>query len=320
MSLLPQVIPYSQDDVVRWDTFVQKSMNGTLFHERRFLSYHPEGRFTEHSLTLSDNTSWLALLPAALVQTTSGLTLTSHPGASFGGFIYPHITLQKVCLWVESLVQYAKHAGLKAIRMTLPPAVYARQVSDYQEFALLQMGFCYDKRELTAVVPLLDKQTERWKPEARTALRKAEKSRVSIVESEDMESFYHLLWNNLQHRHGVKPTHTLEELQRLRTLYPQRIALHSAYLDKTMIAGVVSFVASTTTALGFYIADDKHYQNFRPLNLLFSRIFDWAYQKQLCWYDFGTFTLNMTPNAGLARFKESFGAQGLFRSTLKLEL
>jgi len=36
--------------------------------------------------------------------------------------------------------------------------------------------------------------------------------------------------------------------------------------------------------------------------------------------DFGIFTVNEDPNMGLARFKENFGASGIFRDTLELHL
>ena len=33
-----------------WEGFIRDSINGNLFHTRRFLDYHPEGRFMDHSL------------------------------------------------------------------------------------------------------------------------------------------------------------------------------------------------------------------------------------------------------------------------------
>ena len=38
-----------------WDEFVESSNNGTLFHTRKFLNYHPEDRFLDHSLILCVN-------------------------------------------------------------------------------------------------------------------------------------------------------------------------------------------------------------------------------------------------------------------------
>ena len=36
-------------------------------------------------------------------------------------------------------------------------------------------------------------------------------------------------------------------------------------------------------------------------------------------YDFGIFTVNGEPNMGLGRFKENFGASGIFRDTIELK-
>jgi hypothetical protein len=41
---------YKQSDFEAWDKFVDQSNNGTLFHSRRFLGYHPKNRFNDHSL------------------------------------------------------------------------------------------------------------------------------------------------------------------------------------------------------------------------------------------------------------------------------
>ena len=49
-------------------------------------------------------------------------------------------------------------------------------------------------------------------------------------------------------------------------------------------------------------------------------IIKWAIEKKLQTLDFGIFTANETPNMGLARFKENFGASGIFRDTLELKL
>ena len=62
------------------------------------------------------------------------------------------------------------------------------------------------------------------------------------------------------------------------------------------------------------------YQNMRPLNILFTHIFKWAITNNYQYYDFGLCSDNGDPNLNLARFKESFGADGMFRKTMILEL
>ena len=48
-----------------WEKIVKKANNGTLFHTRKFLSYHPPGRFIDHSLVFNKNNQPYILFPAA---------------------------------------------------------------------------------------------------------------------------------------------------------------------------------------------------------------------------------------------------------------
>ena len=85
-----------------------------------------------------------------------------------------------------------------------------------------------------------------------------------------------------------------------------------------MIAGVVNFIVNDHVILAFYISHNEKYSNYRSVNLLFYHIFNWAIEKKYTIYDFGTFTVNNEPNMGLGRFKENFGASGIFRDTIQL--
>jgi hypothetical protein len=65
-----------------WDDFVAASDNGTIFHTRRFLSYHPQGRFPDASAVVRKNGKIFAVLPAAVVERDGKMILSSHSGAS----------------------------------------------------------------------------------------------------------------------------------------------------------------------------------------------------------------------------------------------
>ena len=67
-----------------------------------------------------------------------------------------------------------------------------------------------------------------------------------------------------------------------------------------------------------FLRDLKNdYQELRPLNLLFFNVFKWATRQKIKVYDFGTFTVNGVANMGLGRFKENFGASGVFRDSFQ---
>ena len=78
---------FSKKDEISWDDFVSNSNNGTIFHSRQFLNYHPVERFKDHSLIFLKKGKIVALFPAVLRKTDKGDLLASHTGASFGGFV-----------------------------------------------------------------------------------------------------------------------------------------------------------------------------------------------------------------------------------------
>lgn len=56
---------FAPDTADDWDRLVRTMNNGTLFHTRKFLSYHPADRFVDHSLIFNKKEKPLALFPAA---------------------------------------------------------------------------------------------------------------------------------------------------------------------------------------------------------------------------------------------------------------
>jgi hypothetical protein len=319
-----EVDVYQPEFRSRWEKFVHNADNGTLFHRQQFLEYHPPDRFSSHHLIFRRKNQVLALLPAAIRETKGGKALISHPGSSYGGFVVsPRLGIRDAHLLVGALVDHLRTENFQRAELTPPPLFYSSHPNNYLDFALSKHGFGYLKRELTSVVPLPGRGVEvfsSFKSEARTATRKAQKLGVMVRESEDYEDFYQILRKNLRMRHNVTPTHTPAELLHLKALLPDEIRLFSAYLKGEQIAGVVLFLCNPRVMLAFYISHRQEYQKYRSVNLLFYQIMDWGRRGGFKYLDFGTFTLNMEPNWGLGKFKETFGAKGLFRDTFYLDL
>jgi len=305
-----------------WDNFVSSANNGTLFHTRRFLNYHHEGRFNDHSLEFYKKGKLVGVFPAALIESGDQRQLVSHPGASVGSFVVPEdLAFADALEMVEQLVDYSKRENLDGIKLTQTPTIYSKRLSHYIDFALQKNGFLYSKREISSILFLeksIDENLSKFKSTHRTAVRKAEKSGVVVKETDDFASFYEILKKNLSIRHDVKPTHSLNELLHLKELFPDKINLFGAYIEEKMVAGVINFIATENVVLAFYISHNEDFQEVRPINLLFYKIFEWAIQKKYNVFDFGIFTVNEEPNMGLARFKENFGASGQFRDTMEI--
>lgn len=317
-----EVVRYTPEHAPEWESFVQRANNGTLFHYRKFLAYHPPERFDEHSLLFLKKGRLLALLPAALRHGDSEKLLVSHPGASFGGLVArPDLSLRDSMRLARALRNYAMASHFGGIQITLPPIIYLQRPSSYIDFALTRTGFQYLKREVSSVIPLPEEDDSilgLFTPESRRAVRRAQKLDVRVRLSTDYATFYGILEKNLRMRHNVRPTHSLAELQHLVAIFPEQIRLFAAFVQERMVAGIVLFDATPGATLAFYISHDEAFQKYRAVNLLFYEVFRRCVQARFRFLDFGLFTVNMEPNWGLARFKESFGAQGVFRDTLIL--
>lgn len=307
-----------------WDNFVKKSDNGTIFHERKFLSYHPEGRFSDNCAVINKKGKLFSVLPATIRERDGKRVLISHGGSSYGGFIHKSdLNLKDAFELVNAFEKFGKDNKCDAVQITPPPMIYLSKYSNYLDFALFRNGFEYLKREVSSVVQLdtpKDKILSTFRPEARTAVNKSIKQGIEIVETERFDQYYEILKKNLKMRHGVTPTHSLEELLKLKLMYPGKIRLFGAFLGEKLIAGVCNFSANDKVVLAFYISHDEEYQEYRPVNLLFYEIMKRYQEEGFKFLDFGIFTVNMEPNWGLGRFKENFGARGIFRDTYYKEI
>lgn len=319
-----EIYRYTESNQSLWDDFVPSANNGTLFHLRSFLNYHPKSRFIDHSLLINKKGKLFSVFPAAEKNINGKRYLVSHPGSSVGSFVVPeNLSIADALDLVKSLIVYSKEENFEGIRITLPPTLYQRRLSNYMDFSFISNSFKYLKRDITSILFLensLELTADKFRSSHKRSIKKAENKGVVIRRSEDFISFYKILEKNLKIRHDVKPTHTVEEIIKIHNAFPEQCNLFAAFIGKRMVAGIINFIVNQDVVLAFYISHDEAYKEFRPVNLLFYTIFRWAIESNFKIYDFGTFTVDGNPNMGLGRFKENFGASGIFRDTINLKL
>ncbi len=317
-------VRYEEKHRQRWDDFVAQANQGTLFHTRAFLAYHPPARFTDASLLFFKKEKLLAVFPAASLRDGAGMLLRSHPGASFGGLVtMPEMTMRDLECIINQLLAYSRRQQYSAIALTLPPHIYFSRASQELEFLLYRAGFRYQQRELTHFLDLrsLDRKfSENFSAEFSRKIRRARQLGIIVREGDDLPAFYHILQKNMRDKHNVAPVHTLEELLDLRQRLPERIRLFAAYSQGKMIAGILLFLCNARAALAFYISQLAAYQQYRPVNLLCHETAQWCAEQGLSYFDFGTSTLLGEINWGLVDFRQAAGAHAAFRDYMRREL
>jgi len=310
------IIRYNDDLEEKWDEFVDRSKNGTIFHTRKFLNYHPPDKFNDRSLIFSNKNNWAAVFPAAITEDNGRKIFKSHPGASYGGLVFQDkVSLQTVINVVDDLLNYARDQGMDYIEMRLPPRVFQIHPTEELDYVLSYKGFDVTAIELSSAAPLYIDLTKRFRGDTLRSVKKAGKAGVIIKESNDWDKYWPLLYKNLMERHKTTPTHTLEELNTLVSLLPNKIRLFAAYHDDKLIAGTAVFVCNKAACHTFYIAQNYEYQQFRPINLLFHNLMLQLKKEGFDYLNFGISTEagGTIINPGLFRFKEGFGGCGVVR-------
>ena len=306
-----------------WDEFVNGSKNGTLFHSRQFLSYHPSERFEDYSYLAYEGDRLLAVYPGAIQVRGTQRWWCSHPGSTYGGPVFaPDAGIEECARVLDSLMKLGREDGLAGMEMRLSEQAFRSVPADEIEFALWRAGFQVKAAELSTTVPLMDgyeASVARYRGDTGRNVRKARKAGVEVAWSDDFRTYWCVLEQNLA-RHGAHPTHSLAEILRLRDLCQGKIRLALATVGGVPAAGIVVFVANAVCFHSFYIAQDYSLQHTRALSAVLDFLIEWGCQEGFRYFNLGISTeqAGTIVNWGLFTFKQGFGGSGYVRVTYAL--
>ncbi|MBD3239797.1 MAG: GNAT family N-acetyltransferase [Chitinivibrionales bacterium] len=318
---MSEITVHTLDDSRRdeWRRFVAESNNGTVFHDPLFLDYHPADRFRFRHLLFTRDDVVLAALPGGVVKDEYRSPL----GASFGGFVFAAgLSLKDADAVVNAFLGWCRREGIGAATLTPPMQVYHRTPDDVIEYSMLYNGFRLHNALYSSVI---DFSRIRSKADlsrnTRHRINQSINKHVRIVQRNELERFYPILLEN-KAKFDTKPTHTLEELQRLEELLPGMMTLFMAYRGDEPIAGELLFAANDRCILNFYTMHRYEHRNLFAVNYLVEHAIRWCVAQGYRYYDYGvsadTFSDNpMEPSWSLVRFKESMGSTGCMRTTYR---
>ncbi|CAD0353975.1 GNAT family N-acetyltransferase [Xanthomonas sp. WHRI 8391] len=307
------VRPYAASDAPAWDALVTSSRNGNLLHRRGYMDYHAD-RFVDASLLVERGGEVVAVFPASV----HGDCVSSHAGLTYAGLLSSMALRAGATLQV--LEQIAAHYRARAVGQIVykpVPHVFHAYPAEEDLYALHRLGAQLFRRDLSSVIAL--REPFAFSAERRRSLVKARKAGVQIQTGTQLEAFHALLTQVLQ-RHGVAPTHRLDELQLLHSRFPQQIVLHEARAEGQLVAAalVLDFGRSVHTQ---YLAVSERGRQLDALSLLLAELITEVYA-QRHYFSFGISTEQggQVLNDGLVEQKERFGAravvQDFYRWTL----
>jgi hypothetical protein len=286
-----------------WNNFVASAKNGLFLFNREYMDYHSD-RFYDHSLLFFQDSKLLCLLPANIREGT----IYSHEGLTFGGVI-SNIDM-KVALMLtvfDALAEHCKKEGIKEILYKPVPYIYHTTPAEEDLYAL----FCHKARlagrsvSLAVYIP----ETSLFDLKRRRTLKKAKENSLIVKECFDLKFFMGMVEETLMERHGSKPTHSVGEIQLLKSKFPNNIKLFASFKDNTMLAGILIYESKNVAKIQ-YVANSQAGRSVGAGDIIVDYLINEHY-KDKKYLDFGT---SMSPqgnslNTGLIDYKEGFGAR-----------
>jgi len=312
---------YTAPMAEKWDSFVMShAMNGTFLQTRRFLNYHPAGRFEDHSLMVFNGQELCAVIPAAAQTVDGRRMLRSHPGSTFGGVIVGPEMLRapKLVELISALDACCIANGFEACELKLTSDLFSTLPTDALQYALYHAGYT-DEIEIAAYLPIADQTHEELVAEysfnKRYDLKKCVKAglRMERLHTRDeLSSFYQLLCVNLQ-KFDAKPVHTLEELVEF---HDSRLKDEIVFLgvydgERRMVAGACLFLFAQANVLHTqYLATAPDVKGYVPSTYLYDSVIRAGLEMGVKTISFGTSTHDRgrVLNTGLIQNKEGYGA------------
>ncbi|MBQ2402824.1 MAG: GNAT family N-acetyltransferase [Prevotella sp.] len=311
---------YTHHDQEAWDTLVRNARNATFLFFRQYMDYHSE-RFTDHSLLFHDSKGNLvAALPANEIYNDNGQglrMLISHQGLTYGGLImHTRLHAEAVEEIFALIISYMQQNGFAALRYKPLPHIYHAHPSEEDEYWLWRNGAQLSAVSLSTTVNL--RNTSIASKRKQTYCNKLAAQGYTISYNTPLNTFWPLLETNLMSSHGVRPVHTLAEMELLQSRFPDSIVCATVLSpDGTVVAGTVLYITPHVIHTQYISASEEGKQTNAMDFLMLSLIRRFASEGQHDYLDFGISTEHAGTilNSSLCMQKEGYGG----RSTLYKE-
>jgi len=299
-----ELFRYTQDQKIIWDGIVEKSKNGVFLFYRDYLDYHKE-RFKDHSLMVSKNDKIIALFPA----NENGEEVFSHGGLTFGSLIMSFDLKAVEVLEIFLLIkEYYKRLGFKKITYKVIPSIFHKYPAEEDLYALFRLNAQLIRRDLSSVICLDNKI--KFSETKRQSVTKCEKNKIEFAENNNFGEYWDLLTEVLS-KFDTKPVHSLEEISKLKSHFPQQIRLFEARRQNVLLAGIVIYDYDNVVHTQ-YMANSQEGRKIGALDFINHKLICEVFSETE-YYSFGISTENqgLDLNTGLIQQKEMMGSRGI---------
>lgn len=313
-DIMIEIVPFVKEFEGTWDEFCIKE-NLNFQFQRKFLNYHPHGKFIDASCILKVKNEISGVFPAALVVGTA----VSHPGLAHGGL---GLRREKGILGYEAainaIIEYYSSNGFKGLTLKHKPIFYRGGEDAIEEYYLKKNKFEISSHELNSIINLSAKIEL-------SSRKKRNLKKFSGISQEEsiaaLYELYELLKIVLMEQHSIEPVHSYEDLLYLMQQFPNELSLFTSRIDGILVAGAIVFKYPEMWHTQYLANGDLGRKN-GALDAVIISLIESARNSGAKYLSLGTSTESNGEilNEGLLTFKREFGALAVSRHHLTREI
>lgn len=297
-----------------WNNFLSESNQQTFLFLRDFMDYHSD-RFQDFSLMIYKEGKLIALLPA----NKFGDVAYSHQGLTYGGLIYKSsLKSQDAVSILKTVLEYLAGNGIKNLAIKELPFVFLdNQTNNPLAYLCFKLKAQLQRMDMHSTLELKFKSYNRSR---KNGYKRGLKNNLTVRETDNFESFWNeILIPNLDNKHDVKPVHSLEEIQLLKSRFPNKIRQFNVYHNNEIVAGTTIF-ETKHVAHSQYISGNADKNTLGSLDFLHHYLLESIFADK-AYFNFGISNENdgQNINEGLQYWKEGFGARSVTQGFYKID-
>ncbi|HKX86066.1 MAG TPA: hypothetical protein VJL37_05305 [Flavobacterium sp.] len=293
---------YQPTDYTVWNQFVSEAKNGTFLFHRDFMEYHND-RFEDFSMLVFDQKNNLtAIIPANV----SSNEVISHQGLTYGGFVLTkNIGGTNFTKVFQSVLTFLQSIGIASFTIKMQPPLYSEIGNGGLDFCLFQKGINAYRKDMALLIDY--SHQHRFHKSKEKHWKKFDDLHLEIREESSLKVFWEkVLVPRLSEKHQSSPVHTLEEIEKLKALFPYSIRQFSIYKEETILAGITIFEFSNGVKSQYGATTQEGEEN-RALDFLFMHLIEKFKREGKRFFDMGIVNDGTSCNEGLLKQKEELG-------------
>ena len=298
-----------------WNRYVAKARNATFLFYREYMDYHSD-RFHDHSLLFYVGNHLHSVMPAHEV----GELFCSHRGLTYGGLLMDvDVTTADVLVLFEELNEYLREQGFRKVLYRSIPWVYHRLPAEEDLYAMFWKCKARLQQRMSGTVIFVDEHL-RWRKDHRRRLKQAQTAGVRVERDASLAEFWPILNDNLQRKFQAQSVHTLEEIQLLKSRFPDQIIQYNAYLDNQIVGGITFYLMGHVLH-GQYSGTNDIGKQAGAMEAIYDQVLQRDYP-HIRYLDFGTSNEQggLVLNEGLIAHKEGYGGRTVCYDTYEWTL